>query len=178
VTEMQKRRSVAELLAEGGRVAADLALGGDSDDELQGKLDAFNAWLEETGDKALACKVVIRSLESEAVRFRDAEKQIAEKRRQIEDHIEALRFRTLSLAEAMLQGTGKKSVDLADGGKLTVTERETLDVQVTNPMELPEGCGEYRFVPDKAAIKAAYKANGTVPGANVTVSASKSLTVK
>lgn len=178
MSDLIKRRSIAELMLEGGRIAAELSLGADTDEELDAKQDAFASWLAECEDKGLACKVVIKALDAEAQRFRDAEKQIADKRRQIEAHADKLRERTLALAESMLEGTGKKSVDLADGGKLTVTERVNLEIEVTDPMLLPDGCGEWKFVPDKTAIKAAYKATGAVPGAKVTETAAKSLTVK
>lgn len=178
MSEMIKRRSIVELLSEGGMLAAQLSMGADDDAGLDSILSKFEAWITESEDKATAAKVVIKAMEGEADRFKAAEKQIAERRKSIEASVDKLRDRTLLLAEALLEGTGKKSVDLLDGGKLTVTERTNLAVVVTNEWELPSGLTKTVTTPDLTAIKAYFKVHGAVPGADVTETTTHSLTIK
>jgi len=177
MSEIKNRVSVAELLSEGARIAADLSLGGDTDEELDQKEASFSAWLAECDDKALACKIVIGALESDALRHKAAEQAIAARRKAIEFNIAALRDRTLALVDARLEGTGQKSIKTDDGGTLTLTVRNSLTVEVTDPMLLGE-LGEWIFKPDVNAIKAEYKSAGAVAGATITESVSKSLIIK
>ena len=178
MSEIVKRASVAELLAEGGRLASMMSMGADSDDELNSQCEQFETWLADCADKSLACKIVIKALEADAARHKEAEEQIRDRRKSIEAQADKLRERTLELVVAQLEGTGGKSIKTDDGGILTVTTRTSLGVEVTDAMALPEGCGEWIFKPDLSAIKAAYKVAGNVPGAVVSETVSKSLSVK
>lgn len=178
MSEIVKRASVAELLAEGGRLASLMAMGADSDDELNDQCAEFDNWLANCADKSLACKIVIKALESDAARHKEAEEQIRNRRKSIEAQADKLRERTLELVTAQLEGTGGKSIKTDDGGLLTVTTRTSLGVEVTDSMALPENCREWICKPDLAAIKSLYKVAGAVPGATVSESVSKSLSIK
>lgn len=174
MTDIVKRPRIVDLLAEGARVAADLADGGDTSEELDGKIAKFDAWLETCGEKTLSCKIVIKALEADAARYKDAEVQIATRRKAIEKQADDLRARTLTL----LDGMEVTRVDNEDGGHVRIDTRNGLKVEVTDPLDLPDGLGKYTFAPDLAAIKAYYKANGAVPGATVTETQTRSLVVK
>lgn len=178
MSDIQKRASVAELLAEGGRIASLMSMGADTDDELNDQCAEFDLWLAQCADKSLACKIVIKALEGDAARHKAAEEAIRDRRKSIEAQADKLRERTLELVQAQLEGTGGKSIKTDDGGILTVTTRTSLGVEVVDAMALPEDCREWICKPDLAAIKAAYKATGAVPGAVVSESVIKSLTVK
>lgn len=174
MTEIVKLPRIVDLLAEGQRVAADLAMGGDDEAELDGKIAKFNAWLSTCEDKALACKCVIKALEADAARYKDAEVQIATRRKAIEKQADDLRARTLTL----LDGMEVKRVDNADGGHVRVDTRTTLKVEVTYLPDLPDGLAKVKVEPDLAAIKAYWKEHGAVPGATVTEVQTRSLVVK
>lgn len=178
MSEIVKRASVAELLAEGVLLASMMSMGADSDDELNSQCADFDNWLANCADKSLACKIVIKALEADAARHKEAEEQIRDRRKSIEAQADKLRERTLELVVAQLEGTGGKSIKTDDGGLLTVTTRTSLGVDVTDEMALPENCRVWVCKPDLAAIKALYKVAGAVPGATISESVSKSLTIK
>jgi hypothetical protein len=178
MNDIIKRATVAELLAQGGILAAKMSMGADSDDELNDQCAEFETWLAACEDKAIACKIVIKALESDALRHKAAEEAIRDRRKSIDAQADKLRERTLELVCAQLEGTGAKSIKTDDGGILTVTTRTSLGVEVTDAMALPEGCGEWIYKPDLTAIKAAYKVAGVVPGAVVSETVSKSLSIK
>ena len=173
MSEIVKNR-IVDLMADGARIAAMLSNGADTDEEMDAQLAEFNAWMESCDSKAHACKIVIKALESEADRFKQAAKEIRDRAASMEAQADKLRERTMGLLDAM--ETDK--VTTPDGGFVRITERSNLGVVVTNEWELPAGCTKTVVTPDQTAIKAYYKEHGAVPGAVVTATTSRSLMVK
>ena len=176
--ELIKRATISELMQDGANVASMLAMGADNDEELDMVEDRFAQWLEQCEDKVTACVIVIKALEADADRYKAAAAALSDRRRSIEASADRLRERTMGLVELALESTGKKSMNTQDGGKATITTRNGLSVNVTEVSDLPPDCVRVTVAPDLAAIKAAFTADGDVPGAVVTHTVSKSLTVR
>ena len=174
MTDIVKRPRIVELLQQGALLAAEMSMGANDDTEFDAQIAKFNAWLATCEDKALACKLVIKALEADAARYKDAEVQIATRRKAIEKQADDLRARTLTL----LDGMEVTRVDNDDGGHVRVDTRKVLKVEVLDVQDLPDGLGKYTFAPDLAAIKAYWKEHGAVPGATVTETTTRSLVVK
>lgn len=165
---------LVDLMAEGQRLTAELAMGADTDEELDAKQAAFDNWIERTGDKALAYKIVMGSLDAQAQQFRDAAKQIVDRAKMLEAQSDKMRDRL----KLTMQETGVTRLNLADGGVAVLSERKTQTVTVTNQYDLPENCGKTVFQPDLAEIKRLWKLHGKVDGAEVVETVSTVLTVK
>jgi len=174
MTEIVKRPRITDLLAQGALLAAEMSMGANDDAEFDAQIAKYNAWLETCADKSMAAKCVIKALESDAARYKDAEVQIATRRKAIEKQADDLRARTLTL----LDGMEVTRVDNDDGGHVRVDTRHGLKVEVVSALELPDGLGKYTFAPDLAAIKSYWKEHGAVPGATVTETTTRSLVVK
>jgi hypothetical protein len=173
MSEIVKHR-IVDLMADGARIAAMLSNGADTDEEADAQLAEFNSWMESCDSKAYAAKIVIKALESEADRFKQAAKEIRERAASMEAQADKLRERTMGLLDAM--ETDK--VTTPDGGFVRITSRSNLSVAVENEWDLPAGCTKTVVTPDNAAIKAYYKEHGACPGAVITESTTRSLTVK
>ena len=173
MSEIVKTR-IVDLMADGARIAAMLANGADTDEEADAQLAQFNTWMESCDSKAHGCAIVIKALEAEADRFKQAAKEIAARAKSMEAQADNLRERTMGLLDTMEMD----KVVTPDGGYVRITERAGLSVVVENEWDLPAGCTKTVVTPDLAAIKAYYKEHGACPGAVVTATTSRSLTVK
>lgn len=122
-----------------------------------------------TGDievKAQNVAFVARNCEALAAQIKDAEKQMAERRKALEAR--AVRLRDYMLACLLIAGVKK-----IEGPMLKISVRDNPEsVEIFDAAQLPASMMKQPDPPppspDKAAIKAAIKAGQDVPGAKLT----------
>jgi hypothetical protein len=122
-----------------------------------------------TGDievKAQNVAFVARNCEALAAQIKEAEKQMADRRKALEAR--AARLRDYMLACLMVAGIKK-----IEGPMLKISVRDNPEaVEIFDAAQLPESMMKQPEppppAPDKAAIKAAIKAGQDVPGARLT----------
>ena len=137
--------------------------------ELDGDEEVVNALVEivagEIEKKAENICKFVKILESTAVQFKDEEKRIAERRKSMENKAERIRvYMRDSLLNANIDkltaGTFKVSVGLSPGS-VAIDDLGSIPPRFLTV--IPE-----QYIPDKAAIKAAIKADpSSVPGAHI-----------
>jgi hypothetical protein len=137
--------------------------------DLDGDEEVVNALVEivagEIEKKAENICKFVKILESTAVQFKDEEKRIADRRKSMEGKAERIRtYMRDSLLSANIDkltaGTFKVAVSLSPG---SVAIDDMASIPPRFLTVIPE-----QYVPDKAAIKAAIKADPhSVPGAHI-----------
>lgn len=111
-------------------------------------------------EKAISVATVYRSLEQEAERYRAEEKRLAEIRRKLERHAEAVKS---YLARECIN-TG---VEKIGGVSANISFRTSEKTVIDNEAEIPDEYWRVKREPDLAAIKAAIKAGKEIEGAHL-----------
>lgn len=134
------------------------------------------AWAEATSDKYAALHAVQNAAEAEAVYLTvEADKLRARALRatRTAEKVKGLALDLLLANEAL---TGQERVRTSDGSYAAIRRRETVAVQVDNPMLLPVQYLRLKEPePNKVAIKAAIQAGEQVPGATLVTNESVTL---
>ena len=111
-------------------------------------------------EKAVSVATVYRSLEQEAERYKAEEKRLAEIRRKLERHAEAVKC---YLARECIN-TG---VEKIGGVSANISFRTSEKTVIDNEAEIPDEYWRVKKEPDLAAIKAAIKAGKEIEGAHL-----------
>lgn len=113
-------------------------------------------------EKAVSVATVYRSLEQEAERYKAEEKRLAEIRRKLERHAEAIKG---YLARECIN-TG---VEKIGGISANISFRTSEKTVIDNEAEIPDEYWRVKREPDLAAIKAAIKAGIEIEGAHLQI---------
>ena len=111
-------------------------------------------------EKAISVATVYRSLEQEAERYKAEEKRLAEIRRKLERHAEAIKG---YLARECIN-TG---VEKIGGVSANISFRTSEKTVIDNEAEIPDEYWRVKKEPDLSAIKAAIKAGKEIEGAHL-----------
>ena len=111
-------------------------------------------------EKAVSVATVYRSLEQEAERYKAEEKRLAEIRRKLERHAEAIKG---YLARECIN-TG---VEKIGGVSANISFRTSEKTVIDNEAEIPDEYWRVKREPDLSAIKAAIKAGKEIEGAHL-----------
>lgn len=111
-------------------------------------------------EKAVNVATVYRSIEQEAERYRAEEKRLAEIRRKLERHAEAIKG---YLARECIN-TG---VEKIGGVSANISFRTSEKTVIDNEAEIPDEYWRVKREPDLSAIKAAIKAGKEIEGAHL-----------
>ena len=111
-------------------------------------------------EKAVSVATVYHSLEQEAERYKAEEKRLAEIRRKLERHAEAIKG---YLARECIN-TG---VEKIGGVSANISFRTSEKTVIDNEAEIPDEYWRVKREPDLSAIKAAIKAGKEIEGAHL-----------
>lgn len=111
-------------------------------------------------EKAVNVATVYRSIEQEAERYRAEEKRLAEIRRKLERHAEAIKG---YLARECI----KMGVEKIGGISANISFRTSEKTVIDNEADIPDEYWRVKKEPDLAAIKAAIKSGKEIEGAHL-----------
>lgn len=111
-------------------------------------------------EKAVNVATVYRSIEQEAERYRAEEKRLAEIRRKLERHAEAIKG---YLARECI----KTGVEKIGGISANISFRTSEKTVIDNEADIPDEYWRVKKEPDLAAIKAAIKSGKEIEGAHL-----------
>ena len=173
--EIAKRVSVYELTQGAAALLSRGSEGFETDEELSAWQAECQGWMEASGDKLVACRVVMDRADAEEAYLRAESARLAERARRFA----AVRVRIKELAIAQMQAHvdmgGKPKVETADGSTVSLVTTRTLKVEVTDVDEIPTAWVRTKVEADLPKIKQAYKDGLTIPGVVVTEVESQSL---
>ena len=111
-------------------------------------------------EKAVNVATVYRSIEQEAERYRAEEKRLADIRRKLERHAEAIKG---YLARECI----KTGVEKIGGVSANISFRTSEKTVIDNEADIPDEYWRVKKEPDLAAIKAAIKSGKEIEGAHL-----------
>ena len=113
--ELERKVSVYELAQQAQGLLAIGSNGFDTDEELADWQAQMQAWMERSGDKFVACRVVIERAEAEEKWLREQSSLLADRARRFAKVQENVKALATGLLEAREDISGDSKVQTADG---------------------------------------------------------------
>lgn len=174
----ENRLSVYELTRDAAMMLARGSEGFDTDEELSAWQAECERWMELSGDKYVACRVVIDRAEAEEAWLKAEAAKLTERANRFRSVRERVKGLALDLVKSQADVTGNNKVQLSDGSTVTLVKRTEIKVVVDDADDLPTDFVRVTVAPDLMAIKAAHKEGRDVPGASCSEVESYSLRFK
>lgn len=160
----ENRLSVYELTQGAAMMLARGSEGFDTDEELVAWQKECEEWMALSGDKFVACKIVMSRAESEEEWLKAEAAKLLDRAKRFATVRERVKGLATDLMKSQIAMGAEPKIQMADGSSVSLVKRSEIKVIVDDIDEVPTEYTRVKVEADLPAIKAAHKVGREVPG--------------